>query len=233
MSVIDIKKLLSTEKFIPFYAERKSQPLLALPPIAVELHWTSDCNYDCIHCSYGSRRQSKGRLSSECIQSVIDDLISMNTSAVYLSGGGEPTVVKGWNSYARQLLDSGVKVALITNGVALQSTQVDDLSRMDYVAVSVYSTNESEYKQITDSHFFDRQWTAPGLIKSGKGKAIVGARCVINKINHTNIINIYLKVRESGYDYIIFIPAIDYEGRGVGLGHEERCQNLFLSLLFM
>jgi radical SAM protein with 4Fe4S-binding SPASM domain len=222
MKEIDIKQLVSTEKFIPFYAERKAGVAMELPPIAVELHWTSDCNYDCIHCSYGSRRQSKGRLSQECIRSVIEDLISLKTSAVYLSGGGEPTIIKGWDGYARQLLDSGIEVALITNSVALQSAQADVLSRMDYVAVSVYSTDESEYKKITDSHFFDRQWTAPGLIKSGKGDAIVGARCVINKINYKNIINTYLKVKESGYDYIIFIPAVDYEGSGIGLGSEEQ-----------
>lgn len=222
MNAIDIKKLVSTEKFIPFYAERKTQPSISLSPIAVELHWTSDCNYDCVHCSYGSRRQSKGRLSQECIRAVIEDLISMKTSAVYLSGGGEPTIVKGWDGYARQLLDSGVEVALITNSVALQSAHVDVLSRMNYVAVSVYSTDEDEYKQITDSHFFDRQWTAPRLIKAGKGDVVVGARCVINKINYKNIVNTYRKVKESGYDYIIFIPAVDYEGSGIGLGVEEQ-----------
>jgi radical SAM protein with 4Fe4S-binding SPASM domain len=224
MNNVDIKKLLSTEKFIPFYVERKALSSVSLPPIAVELHWTSDCNYDCIHCSYGSRRQSRGRLSQECIQSVIEDLMSMKTSAVYLSGGGEPTVVKGWDNYARQLLDSGIEVALITNGVALQKAQVNVLNRMNYIAVSVYSTEEIEYKQITDSHFFDRQWTTPGLIKSGAGEAVVGARCVINKINYRNIIKIYLKAKESGYDYIIFIPAVDYEGRGIGLGYEEQGQ---------
>lgn len=224
MNGVDIKKLLSTEKFIPFYADRKTHPSFTLPPIAVELHWTSDCNYDCIHCSYGSRRQSKGRLSQECIQSVIEDLVSMKAAAVYLSGGGEPTVVKGWDNYARQLLDSGIEVALITNGVSLKNAQVDLLSRMNYVAVSVYSTDEREYKQITDSRYFDRQWTTPGLIKSGAGKVIVGARCVINRINYRDIIQIYLKAKESGYDYIIFIPAVDYEGRGIGLGHKEQDQ---------
>lgn len=222
MENIDIRQLLNAEKFLPFYVSRKEICSSELPPLAVELHWTSDCNYDCIHCSYGSRRQGKGRLSPECIQSVIEDLVAMKVSAVYLSGGGEPTVVKGWANYARQLIESGIEVALITNGVALQLNQVDTLSRMNYIAVSVYSTDESEYRKITDSHFFERQWKAPTLIKSGNGKAIVGARCVINKTNFKNIINIYLKVKESGYDYIIFIPAVDYENRGIGLGHEEQ-----------
>lgn len=224
MAHIDIKQLLSAEKFLPFYAERNKASWPELPPLAVELHWTSDCNYDCVHCSYGSRRQSKGRLPQEIIRSVIDDLVALKSSAVYLSGGGEPTLIKGWDKYAGQLIDAGVEVALITNGVLLQSANLAALARMNYVAISIYSTEESEYRQITDSVFFDRQWSSPKLIKDTNTEVIVGARCVINKTNFTNVVNIYRKAMDSGYDYVIFIPAVDYEGRGVGLGLEEENQ---------
>lgn len=213
----DLRQLLSPDKFIPFYRDRKSRAGESLPPIAVELHWTSDCNYDCIHCSYGSRRQSKGRLTAPQLDAVIDDLIGLKVSAVYISGGGEPTVLKGWHDYARRLMDGGVEVALITNGVALAESHADVLGRMNYIAVSVYSTDEGEYRTITESRFFDRQWKVPGLIKAAGGKVIVGARCVLNNINYRNLLQIYRRAREAGYDYIIFIPAVDYEGRGVSL----------------
>ncbi len=223
MNRIDLQRLLSTEKFVPFYSERKNQPALTLPPIAVELHWTSECNNNCIHCSYGNRRQANGRLSPACIHSVIEDLIVMKAKAVYLSGGGEPTVMKGWDKYAQELVESGLEVALITNGVSLQSSHVDLLSKFNYVALSIYSTDEKEYEIITGNHCFDRQWVTPGLIKSGEGNVIVGARCVINKINYKNLHNIYLKAIDSGYDYIIFIPAVDYEDSSNGLGVDEQC----------
>lgn len=221
MVPVNLKQLLSVEKILPFYAERRDVDSSRLPPIAVELHWTSDCNYDCIHCSYGSRRQNRGRLSQEVITSVIEAMIAMGVRAVYLSGGGEPTMVKGWERHARRLLDSGVEVALITNGVALSAGQADILGRMNYIAVSVYSTDEVEYRKTTDSHYFERQWTTPGLVKTGREKAIVGARCVVNNINFRSIVSIYLKALSSGYDYVIFIPAVDYENRGVALGPDE------------
>lgn len=221
---IDIKQLLAVEKFLPFYADRNKICSSEFPPLAVELHWTSDCNYDCVHCSYGSRRQSKGRLPQEIIQSVIDDLVALKSSAVYLSGGGEPTLIKGWDKYAEQLINAGIEVALITNGVLLQNIHLAALARMNYVAISIYSTVEDEYHKITDSRFFDKQWTSPKLIKNANEKVIVGARCVINKTNFANVVNIYGKAIDSGYDYVIFIPAVDYEGRGVGLGLEEESQ---------
>lgn len=215
---VNQKKLLSHNKIVPFYVERKSLPEDQLQPIAVELHWTSNCNYDCVHCSYGSRRMSKGRLDSQEIQLVIDDLIDMRVQAVYLSGGGEPTLVKDWDRYAGQLLDRGVDVSLITNGVAIKESNLSVMSRMNYVAVSIYSDDESQYTATTESRFFDKQWSVPSLIKREGGRVIVGARCVINKINYRNTLNIYLRAKEAGYDYVIFIPAVDYEGRGVDLG---------------
>lgn len=225
----DLRQLLSTEKYLPFYMGRKGLSPLKQPPIAVELHWTSDCNYDCMHCSYGSRRQAKGRLSPDKIQSVVDDLIAMNTSAVYISGGGEPTLIKNWDGYVCQLIDGNVEVSLITNGVALSKAHVDVLQRMNYIAVSVYSTDEEEYQEITGSRFFDRQWFLPEAVKGNEGsQTIVGARCVLNKVNYRNIVSIYLRAKEAGYDYIIFIPAVDYEMRGVGLGTEEQKEMLHL-----
>lgn len=226
---IDLRQLLSAEKYLPFYADRKGLYPLELPPIAIELHWTSDCNYDCMHCSYGSRRQAKGRLSPDQIQSVVDDLVSMKASSVYISGGGEPTMIKNWDRYASQLIDGGIEVALITNGVALSQSHLDVLRRMNYIAVSVYSTDKDEYHKITDSQFFDRQWSLPGLIKGeGCTRTIVGARCVLNKVNYGSIVSIYLQAKKSGYDYIIFIPAVDYEMTGVGLGQKEQDEILRL-----
>jgi len=225
---IKLPNLLDTNKLIPFNLKRINVPELERTPIAVELHWTSDCNYDCMHCSYGSRRESKGRLTDEQISDLIDDLISMKVNAVYLSGGGEPTLVKKWPDYASKLLDNGIDVSLITNGIALLNKHYEILRRMNYIAISIYSTDESEYKKITDSNKFENQWTIAKRIKSSDSRVIIGARCVINKINYKNIINIYHAAKQSGFDYLIFIPAVDYEGRGIDLSEQEKIylQNL-------
>jgi MoaA/NifB/PqqE/SkfB family radical SAM enzyme len=226
---IDLRDLLRQDKAVPFFVERRHLDRLKLPPIAVELHWTSDCNYDCVHCSYGSRRETRGRLSDLQIDGLVNDLINLKAEAVYISGGGEPTVVKGWDRYASKLIDGGVQVGLITNGVALRQEHLHALTRMNYVAVSIYSDDPEQYAKITDSRFYDVQWKSPELIKSKGGDVIVGARCVINKINYKNIVQIYNRAVSSGYDYVIFIPAVDYEGRGVDLSRIE--QNEVLDII--
>ena len=220
MSFTSLDALLDSTKIIPFYQDRSNVDPENLFPTSVELHWTSNCNYDCIHCSYGSRRLSKGFLSKKITSCLIDNLIEIGCKAVYLSGGGEPTVMKGWDQYSKKLIQSGVEVALITNGVALNDIFSDTLSSMNYIAASIYSTHESRYKEITGSRFFKEQFGLPKKIKKSNSSVIIGARCVLNKINFDEVYDIYKMAINSGFDYVIFIPAVDYEGRGEELGQK-------------
>jgi radical SAM protein with 4Fe4S-binding SPASM domain len=218
---INLKQLLSTKKFIPIYASRDISDTSVLGPVAVELHWTATCNYSCIHCSYTSRRQSRQTLTSSVIQATVDDLIELKTRAVYLTGGGEPTTLQGWDQYARLLMDGNVEAALITNGIALQQSQLDVVRRLNYIAVSIYSTDPEEYHLITGGRFFDKQFALPALIKGQNNRAVVGARCILNRINYKRVVSIYQHAMRSLFDYVIFIPAVDYEGKGVDLRAEE------------
>lgn len=217
----NLQKLLTNKKIIRHYVERHNREQDDLGPLAVEFHWTSACNYDCIHCSYGSRRQDKGRLSEGMLYNTIAELAELGTKAVYLSGGGEPTTLPKWNLLAETILDSNIDVALITNGVLINELQLELIRKMNYIAVSIYSTNKQSYGLITGADKFEQQFNLPKLIKSKPFRCIVGARCVINSTNYQDIISIYTQAINAQFDYIIFIPAIDYEKRGVALTFEE------------
>jgi len=217
----DLNELLNCDKVIPYYEERKNKSEAKnLGPIAVEFHWTSNCNYDCFHCSYGSRRETKGYLNKEIIEGLIDDLVHLNCRAVYLSGGGEPTVLSKWDRYANKLIDNGVEVALITNQAAIKEKYYGVVRRMNYVAVSVYSTDIDRYEKITGSKYFDDQFSLPNKIKKDLTNVVVGARCVLNSVNYDEVFDIYAAAISSGFDYIVFIPVVDYEGTGIALGQE-------------
>ncbi|MBI5234380.1 MAG: radical SAM protein [Deltaproteobacteria bacterium] len=221
---IDLKRLLSSEKFVPVYAIRKGLDGERLGPFSVELHWTSACNHGCTHCSYGLRRVTRERLSDAEIINLIRDIASLGTKAVYLSGGGEPTLVNGWHRYASLLMDAGIEVALITNGSLLKQGHRTVLRRMNYIAISVYSTDKERYERITGGSAFDKQFSLPSWIKDGGSRAVVGARCVLNSINFMDTVSIYREAQNAGYDYVIFIPAVDYEKRGVGLKEAETAE---------
>lgn len=216
----DLKHLLSSRKFLPFYIDRRNIDEELLGPVAVEFHWTSFCNYSCVHCSYGSRRQMRSKLTRNVIEATINDLLHLKTRAVYLSGGGEPTTIKAWDKYAWKLINNGIQVALITNGVCLSESHRKLLEHINYIAVSVYSSDMNEYRSITGGDFFRKQFKLPSII-GRENESVIGARCVLNGINYKRVVSIYEKVMESGYDYIIFIPAVDYEDNEVSLRKDE------------
>ena len=70
MSFISLETLLNPNKILPFYLNRAESNKKIFPPISAEIHWTSNCNYDCTHCSYGSRRQTTNYLTGEIIETI-------------------------------------------------------------------------------------------------------------------------------------------------------------------
>lgn len=219
---VNLKNLLSPYKFVPVYASRKDTSPDLLGPFSVEFHWTSFCNYACVHCSYGSRRKQAQQLSDDVIGQAIRDLADLGTKSVYLSGGGEPTLVRGWQRHVARMLAAGMEVALITNAVRVTEEDLDIVQRLNYIAVSVYSSDEGQYRDITSGNRYGAQFSLPAALHSRNGaRPVVGARCVVNAINHRTVIDTYRKAIASGYDYIIFIPAVDYEGSNIGLRLQE------------
>ncbi len=220
-SKIDITNLLNPNKFIPIYLERKNMNFSLLPPVAVEFHLTATCNYNCYHCSYGLRNKKRIFLPESVIELLIENLINMKIKCVYFSGGGEPTTLKNWSKYMNRLLNSNIDISLITNAALIKDEHLSLIRRINYIAISIYSTHEDIYKKITGGNNFATYFSLPKKIKAEPHRCIVGARCVINKFNYQDILNLYLRAIEVGYDYIIFIPAIDYEKRGVVLTKDQ------------
>jgi len=214
---IDINNILSANKFIPIWLQREKMKSDLLTPHSIELHLTSVCNYDCYHCSYANRRKSAVYLESEIVERLVDDLKTINPRGVYFSGGGEPTALKNWDKYIEQLSSNKIETALITNGSLIKQHHIPILSKLNYIAISIYSTKNNVAQEITGNKKINHSFALPKEIHKQNGKVVVGARCVINKYNYTEVVDIYNKAIVSGYDYLIFIPEIDYESRGICL----------------
>jgi len=229
LTQFSLERLLTPKKILPFYHNRKVADKDDLPPISVELHWTSNCNYDCYHCSYGNRRQSSSYLSKKIIEQLIEDFSEIGVSSVYLSGGGEPTILKGWDDYAKRMIDNGIEVALITNSSAVKEKHLPLIDAMNYVAVSVYSLNQKNYHKITRGKGFESQFLLPS--RYSNHSVTIGARCVINEYNYNELFLIYQKAINSGFDYILFIPVVDYEAKGLSLSdkHVEAIKHQIIS----
>ncbi|SLM30963.1 putative Predicted protein [Desulfamplus magnetovallimortis] len=224
---INLENLLTPTKFLPFYLERKNLADFQ-PPYSVELHLTAKCNFKCLHCSYAGRNKSRKQVPKEITDQLINDFCSsIKPKGIYFSGGGEPTTMPGWEDSLSKCIDAKIHTALITNGSLLKKKHQNLLSRLHYIAISIYSITPSIHHAITGSKAFSAQFDLPNMIKHyakntlDKTNTVVGARCVLNEQNYLETHKIYHAALEAGYDYIIFIPAIDYEKRGIALSKNQ------------
>jgi radical SAM protein with 4Fe4S-binding SPASM domain len=197
---------------------------IAVNPVAVEIHPTSKCNHQCIHCSYQERNENRLSLDENVMDRLINSIIDMKIKSVYFSGGGEPSMYPGIVKHIKKLYDSGVEVALLTNGSILVETGIASIAHMfNYIAVSVPSVNKESFKYITGSERVNAVLDCADLIKHmHKEKSpVIGARVVLTSIIYKEIRTILETLLDKKYDYVLFKIVRDYEDRGLGLNEKE------------
>jgi len=88
-------------------------------PRQVVWETTLRCNMRCQHCGSIAGEAREGELSTAEALDVCDQLAELSAEWVILSGG-ETLLRRDWPKIASRLLDSGVLVGIITNGILLE-----------------------------------------------------------------------------------------------------------------
>ena len=97
-------------------------PLTRLP--LVTLYVTDRCNSRCVSCDYW--RHGRDDLTLAAVSRLLPSLARLQTEMVLLSGG-EPLLNPEWPAIAELLRGNGLKVWLLTSGLALaKQGQTDD-----------------------------------------------------------------------------------------------------------
>jgi len=113
-------------------------------PVTVEVDLTGACNSHCPRCAGGERR---GKLDSETVRGVIDDLAENGARAVIFTGGGEPTLHEDLHTLMAYVRSKDMDCSLITNGVFMSDDQVHAVARYcTWVRVSLDAGGPSGYK---------------------------------------------------------------------------------------
>jgi len=107
-------------------------------PWHVQVSLTNRCNQNCSWCSCADRDKSL-ELNMGQISKINFKLASMRTEAVTISGGGEPTLCKGFWEAVACFKNSGMRVGLTTNGKTLHEYDVLRFRLFDWVRISLSS----------------------------------------------------------------------------------------------
>lgn len=97
---------------------------------------TLRCNAACVHCGSDAGRARPDELAPSEALALCDELAALGTCEVTLSGG-EPLLRPDWPAIAQRLVASGVRVDVISNGIALDRDVADRMADLGIGSVSL------------------------------------------------------------------------------------------------
>jgi radical SAM protein with 4Fe4S-binding SPASM domain len=97
---------------------------------------TEACNLRCIHCESAAGEAAKDELSTSEALALAEGLAGIGCREVQLTGG-EPLVRPDWDAIAQRLIDLGMSVVVISNGLRLGDRVIDRLVSLGVKGVSL------------------------------------------------------------------------------------------------
>jgi MoaA/NifB/PqqE/SkfB family radical SAM enzyme len=135
-------------------------------PLHVRIKPVNACNERCWYCAYRLPDLSLGEgmnlhhsIPADKMAEIADDLVAMGVRAVTFSGGGEPLLYPPLAQTVRRLAAGGIKLGMLTNGLALRGDVADALAEhATWVRVSIDAAEGAGYarsRRVPEA-FFDR-----------------------------------------------------------------------------
>ncbi len=214
-------------ELVHWMQNRDSKILL---PAQVDIDLTNICNQDCYYCNSAEHR------AAAPVQKKYTDYIALidklatwrahspnsygTTHTITYPGGGEPTVLNGYEHVVEHTIDHGFLTSITTNGSKLDrlldSVPVNKLKKMAWIGVDIDAGTEELYEQIrrsltTKSLFSRVKENARALIAAGIN---VDFKCLINPYNdnQTAVDDLFDYVKNVKGRMLYFRPVI-YQDR--------------------
>ena len=204
----------------------KNQDNKKILPAQVDIDLTNVCNQDCYYCNSADFRKDQPvqKKYTEYI-SLLDKLSGWRahspnsygtTHTITYPGGGEPTVLTGYEHVIEHTIDLGFLTSITTNGSnldkLLDSVQVEKLRKIAWIGIDIDAGTEPLYEKIrrslTARSLFNR------VIENAKNLIAVGVnvdfKCLINPFNDNleAMTDLFALVKRLGSRGIYFRPVI-------------------------
>lgn len=170
-----------------------------LLPAQVDIDLTNLCNQDCYYCNSADHR-ALAPVQKKYTEYIVllDKLVTWRahspnsfgtTHTITYPGGGEPTILPGYEHVIEHTIDLGFLTSITTNGSKLDrlldSVPVEKLRKLAWIGIDIDAGTEELYEQIrrglTSKSLFSRvKENAVELIKAGVN---IDFKCLINPYN--------------------------------------------------
>ncbi len=198
-----------------FHVERVSDWLKGedIAPIYMEASPAGACNHRCTFCGLDFMGYQPRFLIAEVFKERLQELGRLGLKSIMYAGEGEPLLHRDIAELAQTAKESGIDVALTTNGVLLKPEKAElILPFTEWIKVSFNAGRPETYARIhrTKAADFDRvlkNLAAAVEIRARRGyRCTLGLQMILLPENETEAVALARTAREIGLDYLVIKP---------------------------
>ena len=189
-------------------------------PIYIRIKPTNICNENCYYCHYKNSYLTLDEynpndfIPHDKMIEIIDDMKEMGVKSVTFSGGGEPLAYPYITETMQKVIDSGIDLSIISNGVLLKDENAKILSNAKWVRLSIDSCNANIYSKLRGvplTWFGILCDNIENFAKIKNDKCELGVNFVIGKDNYKDIYEMARLMKSLGVNHVKFTPLISNE----------------------
>ena len=183
---------------------RVSDRLQSLPILALSVH--SACNCRCVMCDIWKANAEKREITIGDLERHVADIRRLRVQRVMLTGG-EPLLHSNLWSLCDRLREAGIQITLVTTGVLIDKHAADIARTIDHVVISIDGPPgvHDEIRRVRGG--FDRIERGVQALRQQSAGVRTTARSVVQKANHTRLLETVHAVHGIGIEQLSFLAA--------------------------
>lgn len=208
-----------------------------LLPAQVDIDLTNICNQDCYYCNSADHRaKSPVQKNYADYINLLDKIAGWRahtpdsygtTHTVTYPGGGEPTVLTGYENVIEHTIDLGFLTSITTNGTKLHKlldkVSVEKLKKIAWIGIDIDAGSEDLYEEIRRS-LGGASWfqSVKDNVKHASSIGInVDLKCLVNPYNANQkaVKDLFDYSKETGARALYFRPVI-YNNQAHAISNE-------------
>jgi len=182
-------------------------------PIYMEVSPTSACNHRCVFCGLDFIGYQKHFLETGQLKKTLGELGRLGVKSIMYAGEGEPFLHPDMAGIIRHTKDSGIDVAVTTNGV-LMSREISEeiLGSTEWIKISCNAGNPETYSKIHRTKAQDFSIVIENLKqdvaikKKNNYSCTLGMQILLLPENENQIYQLADIAKTIGLDYLVVKP---------------------------
>jgi Fe-coproporphyrin III synthase len=175
-----------------------------LPVLVIMPH--SRCNCRCVMCDIWKANQTKKEISPEELSRHVREFKKLGVREIVLSGGEALMHSNLWR-LCTILREQKIKITLLSTGLLLERNAAEIIENVQEVIVSIDGSPAVHDRIRNIPSGFHKLVAGVQALKKLKPHFRVTARCVLQRLNYRDLINIIKTASETGIDQLSFLAA--------------------------